>query len=280
MDEKTRDEYLDKIDNLIEDINAKLNQIDIKQEQSLLEKHLDAIDVQYLQLTQVLSDSKDALPSYNLRKIQESSNLIKSEIELKRNICFPRKRFTFKNKPSQAKIQQQPVTKSSKTSSGDTLGLHFALVGFRNQSQTDLELTREKSTGKDLELVNLDQCQVNITGNPSSVTINSCQNCSISIGPVSGSIFVKNCFNSKFQLLCHQLRIHTTHDCHFKVLFTSRGIIEDCEKIKISKYSYNYEQFEEDMTKSGLNLNQLSWSNIDDFNWLAKDKPSPNWSLV
>jgi len=41
-----------------------------------------------------------------------------------------------------------------------------------------------------------------------------------------------------------------------------------------------YARLDEDFHKAGLDLTRNNWSAVDDFNWLAADKQSPNWSVM
>ena len=41
-----------------------------------------------------------------------------------------------------------------------------------------------------------------------------------------------------------------------------------------------YDGLDEQFTKLGLDINTNNWNQLDDFNWLASDQPSPNWSIL
>ena len=106
-------------------------------------------------------------------------------------------------------------------------------------------------------------------------------NSRIFCGPVSRSIFVNDCLDSELHLACQQLRIHTTINTKFHIHVTSKAIIEDCEELGFAPYDfYVYEGLDADYQQSGLSRETNNWKDVDDFNWLKLDEPSPNWYLI
>ena len=59
-----------------------------------------------------------------------------------------------------------------------------------------------------------------------------------------------------------------------------QGIVEDCQSVGFAPYNLSYPKLNEDFSNSGLNQNVNNWNKIDDFNWLSKEKPSPNWHVL
>lgn len=110
--------------------------------------------------------------------------------------------------------------------------------------------------------------------------MNNLKHCIVLSGPVGTSIFIENCENCKFLLACQQLRLHSSKRCDIYLHVTSRAIIEDSNCIQFAPYHLFYDQCENDFHKAGLDLNINHWNTIDDFNWLATDKKSPNWDLL
>ena len=79
---------------------------------------------------------------------------------------------------------------------------------------------------------------------------------------------------------CQQLRTHETTESDFYLHVTSKGIIEDCHLTRFAPYKFSYEGSVTDVLESGLSSDVNNWDDIDDFNWLSSDQPSPNWSLI
>ena len=43
-------------------------------------------------------------------------------------------------------------------------------------------------------------------------------------------------------------------------------------------YKLTYDDIDSHYNESGLSQEVNNWNDVDDFNWLVKDKQSPNWS--
>jgi len=152
--------------------------------------------------------------------------------------------------------------------------------GFIKHENEFLMLSSTDVEKKDVVLSSLTGCRVLIQGSPSTVHITSVQACIILCGPTSGSVFVDDCQKSTIVVACHQLRVHRTSNTSFYLHVTSRAIIEDCSLVQFAPYNWMYTDLEEDFCKAGLDQKRNNWNAIDDFNWLAADKQSPNWSIM
>jgi len=132
----------------------------------------------------------------------------------------------------------------------------------------------------DVSLEKLSNCHVFIQGAPSTLHMSSIKNCTILTGPVSTSVFVDGCSNSKLIISCQQLRTHSTTDTDVYLHTTSKAIIEDCHNIRVAPYNWEYSGIDNDFLTAGLNRDVNNWKEVGDFNWLATDKPSPNWTFL
>lgn len=75
------------------------------------------------------------------------------------------------------------------------------------------------------------------------------------------------------------MRVHEAMDTDFYLHVTSRAIIEDSKCVRFAPYNWTYQGYEDDLTSSGLKTGVNNWDEVDDFNWLSKDK-SPNWTIL
>ena len=82
------------------------------------------------------------------------------------------------------------------------------------------------------------------------------------------TVFVDNCQNCKFELNCHQLRIHNTYESRFNIFVTSKAIIEDCNKVVFSPYKFDYPERERHEKEEEKDAKPNQWRDIQDFNWL------------
>jgi protein XRP2 len=60
--------------------------------------------------------------------------------------------------------------------------------------------------GQQFIMDNLKQCKVKVLDHVEQVTIDDCDDCEIVIGPAESSVFVRDCKNCTFHVMCQQLR--------------------------------------------------------------------------
>ena len=152
--------------------------------------------------------------------------------------------------------------------------------GFTKHDNEVLTLSATDVEKKDVVLSSLTGCRVVIQGSPSTVHVTAVRDCVILCGPTSGSVFVDDCQQSVIVVACHQLRVHRTSGTSFYLHVTSRAIIEDCSSVQFAPYNWTYSHLDEDFRKASLDRTRNNWNAVDDFNWLAADQQSPNWSVM
>jgi len=238
--------------------------------------HFDEMSALHVKLQKYLTESTMFLPSHSVRKAGDVLSKLQSQIQEKRDLMLPKKKFAFKSK-KKGTLPEKLTDKAVDTSAFDAISL--AECRFLDKENETLEMDTVVNQ-KDVALANLKSCTVKLTGSPSAIHVNNLNNCTILSGPVSGSIFIRECTNCTFVVACQQLRIHSTTDTKFYIHVTSRAIIEDCSTVSFGPYNWTYPSIEEHYSLSGLDKSRNSWNDIDDFNWLAANQHSPNWSLI
>ena len=264
-----------------------------KLERSKLIDHFDSLSHRVQRLQRNVSESALFLPPYELKTAQNVIVLLQSKIQETRDQLLPKKKFAFSKKQNKKgsgleSKQCKDVdlnldlanSKSVSTKSDDDLVVEFAACKFIDRCGETLQKNANEINQKDIALVNLSNCTVLLYGAPSAIHINKLNKCTILCGPVPGSIFIRECVECTFVLACQQLRIHSTTNSEFYIHVTSKAIIEDCNKVKFAPYNWKYETIEEDYAVTGLSKQRNNWDNVDDFNWLAADVHSPNWSII
>ncbi|KAH9507315.1 hypothetical protein Btru_056891 [Bulinus truncatus] len=255
-------------------------------EASNLITHFDNLSQRVSKLQRYVSESAMFLPPYDLKTAQNILTSLQTKIHEKREELIPKKKFAFKS--SNRKTDKRPAVscslKSEETAkdsnSGDDLVLELAACKFVGISNRTLQKNRNEIDKKDIALANLTDCTVLLYGSPSAIHMNKLKNCKVFSGPVPGSIFIRECVNCTFNLSCHQLRIHSTTNSHFYIHVTSKAIVEDCSDVKFAPCTWTYDGQDEDYATSGLSKDRNNWDLVDDFNWLAADAHSPNWSIL
>lgn len=257
-------------------LEADLSACDSLDKNKLVDK-FDEISKMHQKLQRFLTESTMFLPSYDRRQSQDILSKLSAKIQEKRDELLPKKKFAFKSKKKGDQSERGTESKKEDVKQIDKIDL--AECKFTDSKNETLTMDSSVNS-KDVALARLDSCVVKLFGAPSAIHINELTNCTVLSGPVSGSIFIRECKDCTFVVPCQQLRIHTTTNTKFYIHVTSRAIIEDCSNVSFGPYNWSYPNIEEHYAVSGLDRNRNSWSDIDDFNWLAADKHSPNWSLI
>ncbi|XP_033119572.1 tubulin-specific chaperone C-like isoform X3 [Anneissia japonica] len=250
-----------------------------------LNSHFDSMTTDIHRFQKYVTDSIIFLPSYDQKHAQDTVNQLNSACYDKRKELKPKKKFTFsKSKKKESKSEDDIDKPPNKMENEKLVQLveqkKEDSLGFRDCSSQDLEMLSDKINTNDIGLSELVDCKVVLKGSPSAVHIDKLTRCKVFCGPVSGSIFIADCTDCTFIMSCQQLRVHTTTSCSFYLHVTSRAIIEDSTKVVFAPYDWTYDEIEKDFALSGLDRSKNSWDDVDDFNWLASDKHSPNWSIL
>lgn len=274
--EETANHFLESFSNeksLLEMGLEKATSIDKHQ----LAAHFDDLSARLHKLQKFFAESTMFLPSYDVRQAQASLNSIQSRLQDNRDELLPKKKFSFKSKK---KTVDQPIEKEISSTVHDRVTVTLADCNFVDEVGKTLTKSDNEINQKDVALRNLTDCTVKLYGSASAIHMNKLQNCQVFAGPVGGSVFITDCNNCVFLLPCHQLRIHSTFGSQFYVHVTSRAIIEDSKNVQFAEYNWCYEGQDDHFVLSRLVRSRNSWDDIDDFNWLAADVHSPNWSLI
>ncbi|KAG8176593.1 hypothetical protein JTE90_026842 [Oedothorax gibbosus] len=244
-----------------------------------LTSYFDEIVRDLQELQKFLSDSTLFLPTYDIKKGQESLKALQDDIQAAQSDLIPKKKFAFKNKK---KVQNGVKPAMEKVSSlvEPFSDVKICKCGFKDMVGENLVKFRDEIEKQDLGLHHLVDCTVKLYGAPSTIFISGLRNCRIFAGPVSTSVFVENCKDCTFVFACQQLRIHGTDKSNFYLHITSRAIIEDSKELCFAPYNWTYEGQDEDFVVSGIDKENNNWDSIDDFNWLVIGTPSPNWSFL
>uniref|UniRef100_A0A8C5K4B6 Tubulin-specific chaperone C n=1 Tax=Jaculus jaculus TaxID=51337 RepID=A0A8C5K4B6_JACJA len=239
-------------------------------------------------LRKLLNDSVVFLAPYDLRQGQEALAQLQATLADRRHELQPKKRFAFKTRRKETAVLSPadqasgpPAAAPSPGPSPEagTLASSWA-CGFSNLQSQVLEKGAEELRQRDILLTDLSDCTVRLYGNPNTLRLARALRCKVLCGPVSTSVFLEDCSDCVLAVACQQLRVHTTRDTRVFLQVTCRAIVEDCRGIQFAPYTWSYPGMDEDFQGSGLDRNKNNWNDVDDFNWLARGVPSPNWSIL
>lgn len=249
------------------------------------------IEQNLLRMKNLLAEGALFLPSYTLKSAQDSFNQLTKDFQQKHDELIPRKKFTFgqKTRPLDTELTQVFKKQSEdaidfvKSQSLENRADPTKSVEFKNNRSKSVRNFKEEKidvTGKEVTIVDMVDCDIEIQGSPKTVYVNRLINCTLKLGPVSASVMVHDCEGTQFYFAAQQLRIHNTKKSVFFIHVSSRCIIEDCDGLKFGRYKLWYDNISEDFAKAELDMDKNNWQCIDDFNWPSKGLKSPNYDLL
>ncbi|XP_004590562.2 tubulin-specific chaperone C [Ochotona princeps] len=246
-------------------------------------------------LQKLLNDSVRFLTAYDLRQGQEAMARLQAALAERRQELQPKKRFAFKTrrKEDAAAAPAAPAAPAVPADAVDGVPASAPprqdqdgdpdsswVCGFSNLQSQDLEMRGDELRQRDVLLTGLSHCTVRLYGNPNTLRLTQARGCTVLCGPVSTSVFLEDCSDCLLAVACQQLRVHSTTNTRVFLHVTSRAIVEDCHGIRVAPYTWSYPGIQEDFQGSGLDRSRNHWNDVDDFNWLARDVASPNWSVL
>eukprot|EP00898_Chlorokybus_atmophyticus_P001621 jgi/Chlat1/245/Chrsp1S03150 len=98
-----------------------------------------------------------------------------------------------------------------------------------------------------------------------TVTVDACRNCRVFVGPTEGSVFVRDCVDTKLSSICRQFRTRDCKGCDFALACATRPVIESSESLRFGCCDVAYAGLAEQMNACGLNPLVNFWSHVHDF---------------
>lgn len=251
-------------------------------ETSILPSHFDGIKREVNELQKYVVTSSFFLKEFNMRKYLGIVQNLQSKCYELEDRYVPRKKFGFTKKklPKSDSQKQNSMDENDGVGKMDSNKWDEKLFGFDSKDGKVLLLGNDDLFQRDVALRNLKNCTIGLRGVMGTLHLTNLDNCIVLSGPVTSSVFVDKCTNCKIVVACQQLRMHTSNKCDVYLHVTSKGIVEDCTEIRTAPYNLQYDDLEKHFHMSSLDRNSNNWHCLDDFNWLAPDIPSPNWSIL
>uniref|UniRef100_A0A8C5GNU3 Tubulin folding cofactor C n=1 Tax=Gouania willdenowi TaxID=441366 RepID=A0A8C5GNU3_GOUWI len=227
------------------------------------------------QLQKFLNDSLLFLTQYNVREAQAALQQLQNSLSETREACLPQKTFAFRTRTKAAEKSQKTELGSSNTPEAESGNNKVdndnasappapEQCGIFNLSNEFVSKTSEEISKQHVLLTHLTHCKVRLFGSPSTLHLKHIEDCEILCGPVASSVLIDHCTNSTLAFLCQQLR----------------AIIENCSGVGFAPFTWSHPRLEEDFSLSGLDRERNNWDQVDDFNWLDTEAPSPNWTVI
>ena len=267
---------LKEIDDMLAKLEAESKNKSDKEKKDGLEEITTKIKLYREQFYNVM----EFLPGYD--KLQYSKNY-DEELEKVNNLknkLFPKKKFAFSknNKKQNENIREKKEKSEVKETKKEITESSITDLVIKDLKDFTKKYSKEEILGKNNILIeNINKCDIYLLHDFKACYINNCQNCNIYLGCICGGTHITNCINSKIYLITHQLRIHQTTKSDFFVLINSNPIIEHSQENIFHPLKIKYNEFDTNKKISGVDENNNKWNQVQDFQWLKKDK-SPNFS--
>uniref|UniRef100_A0A1E1W7X5 C-CAP/cofactor C-like domain-containing protein n=1 Tax=Pectinophora gossypiella TaxID=13191 RepID=A0A1E1W7X5_PECGO len=248
----------------------------------VLPSHFDNIKREVNELQKYVITSSFFLKEFNMRKYLGIVQNLQTKCYELEDRYVPRKKFGFTRKklPKSDNQKQDSLDEHDGAGKNDSNKWDEKLFGFDSLENKVLALDNDELFQRDVALRHLKNCTVSLKGVMGTLHLTNLENCVVLSGPVTSSVFIEKCDNCKIVTACQQLRMHTSNKCDIYLHVTSKGIVEDCSEIRTAPYNLYYEDLDKHFNMSSLDRNTNNWDGLDDFNWLAPDIPSPNWSIL
>ena len=184
-------------------------------------------------------------------------------------------RVTCAELPGRAALQAGGTTAGGKTSDGP------AKLSRRRGER--LVLREGEVRGQSCELSELRECTVLVLDWSAQVTLDDCHDCQVLIGPVDGSLFVRNSSKLRVTAACRQLRLRDCVDCTLS-LFAHSAAIEACDRIVFGAWNGAYAGLSAHFAAAKLEPGGRNrYDRVHDFNAdddaKAAAPRAPRWSL-
>ena len=226
------------------------------------------------------------LPNYD--KLQYAKNYEEelNKVNKLKNTLFPKKKFSFSSKIKGKKKEEN----NALTNNNDNKVLPLNNEENKIDNETDLIIKDKKDekikireedilNKNNIIIENIFNCQIYILFNFKACYIKNIKNSQIFIGSVSGGSHITSSHNCQIYIITHQLRIHETFNSQFYVLINSNPIIENSKDNIFYPLKIKYFNFNDNVRKARIDIDNNKWNLIQDFQWLKKEK-SPNFDVM
>lgn len=197
------------------------------------------------------------LAAYDVQKAQKSVAALEQTVRGFKARMLPRKPFTFERAREKQKIilagnnaanaQEQRDEKTNVGDASNAAGVKMAASKENTSVVVGQRVVLQPTASNYLAVENYKDCIIIVESDALfSLKLANLVNCTLSCGPVRGSIFVHNCNGCKLSISGAQLRIHDCVDCQFHVRTRSDPIVEDCRELAFDgRYESDYKIPEE-----------------------------------
>uniref|UniRef100_A0A5K3F6I7 Protein XRP2 n=1 Tax=Mesocestoides corti TaxID=53468 RepID=A0A5K3F6I7_MESCO len=131
--------------------------------------------------------------------------------------------------------------------------------------------------GQQFRIRNCKDVFIYVYNHVNTVTVDDCVNCTVVIGAVQTSLFIRDCEDCNVLAACKQYRIRGCKNIASFVACGSEPIIESSSSIHFAPFQLFYPELIDQFKAAGLNPFNCSYSSVHDFT--PKATASPNYDF-
>jgi len=136
---------------------------------------------------------------------------------------------------------------------------------FKDRSNELLIKEPGEVNGIEFRIKECHDCIIYLFDHTALVTIDKCTNTKFYIGPVKGSIFVRDCTDCEISVACSQFRSRNLYDSDIFLYAQSNPIIESSQGLRFGPYNLAYPLQDKHAIEAGLSRGQNKWDKVYDF---------------
>lgn len=142
--------------------------------------------------------------------------------------------------------------------------------------------------GNQFVAAQMERCNVTVHDFCDSITVDKATDCVFELAAVRGSVFIRDCTNSTFKVVCGQFRCRGCQGCTFLLHVKTEPVIESSRGIKIGSARVGYPELLTHMERALLFPTLNHWDRIHDFTpgpdnfslWKDDNQDIPEGGLV
>ena len=139
-------------------------------------------------------------------------------------------------------------------------------ISFTGRNSERLVVRPGEVNGGTVELEFLEGCEVLVLDWSAQVTVDACTSCKLLLGPVDGSVMLRECVGVSVAAVCRQLRCRDCDSCEMR-LFTFGPIIESSQRMAFGAWNAAYPQLSRHFAAARLDpAAPNKWAEVHDFN--------------
>jgi len=161
--------------------------------------------------------------------------------------------------------QPAPVENAQRPANNPRPVIDRSIFIQRNKSNETIVRTPGQINGNQFVASELNGCKVTVLDYCDSMTFDKCQNTDFVLSAVRGAIFVRECTNCKFIMVCGQFRCRDCMNCDFFMHVKTGPVVESSTNLRIGCAEIAYPELYAHMERAKIPVCNNIWTDVHDF---------------